>query len=361
MTTTRIPEALTYDDVLLVPQYSEILPADADLSTTLGSLHLKLPFISAPMDTVTEASMATTIAALGGIGVIHKNMSAEQQAAEVKKVVAKQLPVGGAVSVGDEQFKRAQLLVEAGAQLLVVDSAHGHSKGVLDQVRRLKKEFKKRIVVVGGNVATAEGTRALIRAGADVVKVGVGPGSICTTRIVAGIGVPQLTAVLSAAAAARKTKTAIIADGGIKYSGDIVKALAAGAAAIMAGGLFAGTDEAPGEVVTINGKKMKVYRGMGSLDAMEKGSKDRYGQKDTKEKKKLVPEGVVGYTPLKGPVGDVVYQLAGGLRGGMGYNGAKNIRTLQRIAQFVRITNAGLKESHPHSLEAMQNNPNYKG
>ena len=205
--TAHIPEALTYDDVLLVPQYSEILPADADLSTTLGSLHLKLPFISAPMDTVTESTMATTIAELGGIGVIHKNMSAEQQAAEVKKVAAKNLAVSGAVSVGDEQFKRAQLLVAAGAQMIVVDSAHGHSKGVLDQVRRLKKEFKNRIVIVGGNVATAEGTTALIRAGADAVKVGVGPGSICTTRIVAGIGVPQLTAVLSAAAAAHKTKT----------------------------------------------------------------------------------------------------------------------------------------------------------
>lgn len=359
--TPRIPEALTYDDVLLVPQYSEILPADANLSTSLGFIRLKLPFISAPMDTVTEAPMAIALGKLGSLGVIHKNMSAEAQATEVKKVTAQNLPVGGAVSVGDEQFKRAQLLVKAGAAMLVVDSAHGHSKGVLAQVKHLKQTFKNRVTVVGGNVATAEGTAALIRAGADVVKVGVGPGSICTTRVVAGIGVPQLSAVLSAVAAARKTHTPIIADGGIKYSGDIVKALAAGAAAVMAGGLFAGTDEAPGEVVTINNKQMKVYRGMGSLDAMEKGSKDRYGQKETKEKKKLVPEGVVGYTPVKGPVADVVYQLAGGVRAGMGYNGAKNIRTLQRVAQFIRITNAGLKESHPHSLEAMHDNPNYKG
>lgn len=357
---TPIREALTYDDVLLVPQYSEVLPADANLTTILGHLTLELPFISAPMDTVTEAAMAIAMAQAGALGVIHKNMSATQQAAEVRKVSKKNLPVGGAVSVGDEQFERAKKLVAAGAQLLVVDSAHGHSKGVLDQVKRLKKEFKKKITIVGGNVATAEGARALIKAGADVVKVGVGPGSICTTRIVAGIGVPQLTAVMDAVEEVRKSNVAVIADGGIKYSGDIVKALAAGAAAIMAGGLFSGTDEAPGNVVTVNGKKMKMYRGMGSLDAMEMGSKDRYGQKDTKSKKKLVPEGVVGYTPYKGTATDILYQLAGGVRSGMGYNGAKDIATLQKNAQFVRITNAGLQESHPHTVEAIKDNPNYK-
>jgi IMP dehydrogenase len=360
--TNTIREALTYDDVLLVPQYSEILPADAALRTRLGKLTLELPFLSAPMDTVTESAMAIAMAQAGGLGVIHKNMSAEAQATEVKKVASKGHNVGVAVSVGDEQFKRAEMCVKAGATLITVDSAHGHSRGVLTQITRLKKAFGKRgVIIVGGNVATAEGTRALIKAGADVVKVGIGPGSICTTRIVAGIGVPQLTAVMDAVTAAKSAKVAIIADGGIKYSGDIVKALAAGAAAVMAGGLFAGTDEAPGEVVTINGKKMKTYRGMGSIDAMEKGSKDRYGQKGVTEKRKLVPEGVVGYTPYKGTVADIIFQLAGGLRAGMGYNGAKDLATLRRVATFVRITNAGLKESHPHTLEAIKATTNYRG
>lgn len=355
-----INEALTYDDVLLVPQYSTIVPADTSIATTLGSLSLELPFLSAPMDTVTEAPMAIAMAQAGALGVIHKNMTAKKQAAEVGKVVAKKLQVGAAVSVGDEQFDRAVALVNAGASLLVVDSAHGHSKGVLDQIKRLKKQFKKQVVIVGGNVASHEGTTALIKAGADVVKVGVGPGSICTTRVVAGIGVPQLTAVMEAVAAAQKTKTPVIADGGIKYSGDIVKALAAGASAIMAGGLFSGTAESPGKVVTKGGKKMKMYRGMGSEDAMMAGSKDRYGQKGTKEKKKLVPEGVVGYTDYKGKVADILVQLAGGVQAGMGYNGAKNIATLQKKAQFVRITNAGFTESHPHTLSAMEESKNYR-
>lgn len=357
-----IREALTYDDVLLVPKYSEILPADAVLKTRLGFLELELPFLSAPMDTVTESEMAIAIAKIGGLGIIHKNMSAAEQATQVKKVVGKRLLVGAAVSVGDEQFERARLCVEAGAKMIIVDSAHGHSKGVLDQVKRLKKTFKKRIVVVGGNVASGEGTGALIAAGADVVKVGIGPGSICTTRIVAGIGVPQLTAVMDCVAEAAKAQRPIqiIADGGIKYSGDVVKAIAAGAAAIMAGGLFSGTTEAPGELVVIDGQEMKQYRGMGSMEAMEKGSKDRYGQKDTREKKKLVPEGIVGYTPYKGSVHDIIYQLAGGLRAGMGYNGARTISALQKKPTFVRMTNAGFSESHPHTLKAIVDAPNYK-
>ncbi|PIW36679.1 MAG: guanosine monophosphate reductase [Candidatus Kerfeldbacteria bacterium CG15_BIG_FIL_POST_REV_8_21_14_020_45_12] len=355
-----IREALTYDDVLLVPQYSSILPADANLSTKLGHLSFELPLVSAPMDTVTEATMAIAVAKAGGLGIIHKNMSAAAQAGQVKKVSGKGYNVGGAVSVGDEQFDRALQLVSAGATVLVVDSAHGHSAGVINQVKRLKNKFKKSVVIIGGNVATAAGTRALIQAGADVVKVGIGPGSICTTRIVAGIGVPQLTAIMDSVAEAKKTKTAIIADGGIKYSGDIVKALAAGSAAIMAGGLFAGTDEAPGDVVTVDGVKMKTYRGMGSEAAMMQGSKDRYGQKGTTDKKKLVPEGVVGYKPYNGKVTDVIYQLAGGIRSGMGYNGAKDIATLQKVAEFVRISNAGLAESHPHTLAAMQQSINYQ-
>lgn len=355
-----IREALAYDDVLLVPQYSEILPSDADLTTRIGWLELKLPFVSAAMDTVTEAPMAQAMAELGGIGIIHKNMTAEAQAEAVKSVAAHGLQVGAAVSVGDEQFERAAACIGAGAVMIVVDSAHGHSKGVLEQVKRLKKAFGKKAVIVGGNVASAQGTQALIKAGADAVKVGVGPGSICTTRVVAGVGVPQFTAVMDAVAVARKAKVSVIADGGIKYSGDIVKALAAGASAVMAGGLFSGTDEAPGEITIVNGKKVKKYRGMGSIEAMEKGSKDRYGQKETKEKKKLVPEGVVGYTAYKGSVRDIVFQLAGGVRSGMGYNGAKDFATLQKNAEFVHISVAGLAESHPHTLEAIEEAINYK-
>lgn len=355
----HIRETLTYDDVLLVPQYSEVLPTHTSVRTRLGFLELTIPFLSAPMDTVTEAPMAIALATLGGLGVIHKNMPAGKQAAQVQKVSAKKLLVGAAVSVGDEQFERASMCIEAGAQLIVVDSAHGHSKGVLRQVARLKKTFKKKVVVVGGNVATAAGARAVFQAGADVVKVGIGPGSICTTRVVAGVGVPQLTAVMDTVAEAQKFKRQIIADGGIKYSGDIVKALAAGAAAIMAGGLFAGTDEAPGKLVTVNGKKMKLYRGMGSTDAMEAGSKDRYGQKETADKKKLVPEGIVGYKTYQGSVADIVFQLSGGVRAGLGYNGAKDIAALQRVAQFVRITSAGFAESHPHTLAAMKDSVNY--
>lgn len=355
-----IREALTYDDVLLVPQYSQTSPTDTILHTKIGWLELEVPFMSAPMDTVTEAKMAIAMAQAGGIGIIHKNMSAKQQAAEVKKVAAKKLLVGAAVSVSDEQFERAQLLVAAGANMLIVDAAHGHSKKVIAQVKRLKKAFKNKVVIVGGNVATAEGTRELCKAGADAVKVGVGPGSICTTRVVAGIGVPQLTAVMDCVAEARKHKKDIIADGGIKFSGDVVKALAAGACAIMAGGLFSGTTESPGTIVTVNGEKMKSYRGMGSMEAMPKGSKDRYGQDKKTDSKKLVAEGISGYVAFKGSVKDIVYQLAGGVQAGLGYNGAKTIALLQQKATFVRITNAGLLESHPHTMKAIKDAPNYK-
>lgn len=359
MKQSPIQEGLTYDDVLLVPQYSEILPSDADLSTTLGHVTLRLPIISAPMDTVTEAPMAIAMGEAGAIGVIHKNMSPAEQSQQVATVVQSGQQVGAAVSVSDDEFERAKQVIEAGAVLIIVDSAHGHSKGVLAQVERLKKEFGDRITLVGGNVASAEGTKALIQAGADVVKIGVGPGSICTTRVVAGVGMPQLSAVMNAVSVAKKSKTPIIADGGIKYSGDIVKALAAGASAIMAGGLFAGTDQAPGDIVEIDGEKMKTYRGMGSTEAMQHGSKDRYGQKDTTAAKKLVPEGIVGYKPYRGNVEDIIYQLAGGIRSGMGYNGAATIADLQQNAEFVRMSAAGFSESHPHSLKHIQTSSNY--
>ena len=477
-------EALTYDDVLLLPGYSEVLPRDADPSAQLTrNIRLKLPFVSAAMDTVTEADMAIAMAQEGGIGIIHKNMSIRAQAelvrrvkrsesgmildpftleetatlADAKKlmrtnniggipivdaqhrlkgiltnrdlrfekdmsrpvtdvmtaaplVTAKagteladaedilqdskveklpvvdtegrlvglitykdirkrrrtpnackdelgRLRVGAAVGVTPDLLDRVAALVEAGVDVVSVDTAHGHSKGVLDAVRNLKQHYPN-LEVIAGNVATAEGARALADAGADAVKVGVGPGSICTTRIIAGIGVPQLSAVLEAARGLEGTGVPLIADGGIKFSGDIVKALAAGASTIMVGSLLAGTEEAPGEVTLFEGRKFKSYRGMGSLEAMEDGSKDRYFQDAEDDVKKLVPEGIVGRVPYKGLAAEVLFQLAGGLRAGMGYCGAANVEALQ-TARFVRITGAGLRESHPHDVQITQEAPNY--
>lgn len=481
-------ETLTFDDVLLVPQLSEILPKDALLSTQLtNDIKLNLPFLSAPMDTVTEHKMAIAMALAGGIGIIHKNLSVAQQVDEVKsvkrfesgfienpisvlpdtplsKVYAirqetgykkipvldakgvllgllteadylmpddkdllvkkcmtsrkdlvvgragmslkeanemirdhrmrtlcvvdkdgklvslvtrrdieknlqytdavkndrKQLRVGASIGVGKVSLDRAEALVAAGADVLVVDTAHGHSKGVIDMVKQLKKMYKD-CQVIAGNIATAEAAVALAEAGADAVKVGIGPGSICTTRIVAGIGVPQLSAILEVVKGVRSLKKTVpvIADGGIKSSGDIVKALAAGASSVMMGNMFAGTDESPGRVEFIEGRMFKSYRGMGSVEAMEQGSKDRYGQGDILEKKKFVPEGVSGRVPYKGTVSRIVYQMAGGLRSGMGYNGAKTISDLQKRAHFIKITSSSLKESHPHDLAKMDSAPNY--
>lgn len=356
----EIKETLTFDDVLLVPQKSNILPREVLLKTHLTKkLILDIPLMSSPMDTVTESEMAIAMGKEGGLGVIHKNMPEDQQVAEVKKVKQAGFQVGAAISVGDASFIRAEKLVEARVDVLVVDSAHGHSAGVMNMVSRLKKSFPQ-VQVVGGNIATAQAAEDLIAAGADAIKVGIGPGSICTTRIVAGIGVPQLSAIMDCAPVAHKHNIPIIADGGIKYSGDIVKALAAGASCVMMGAILAGTDEAPGEVIEEQGKKYKVYRGMGSLPAMQKGSKDRYLQESVTEAKKLVPEGVVGKIHYKGPVDAVVYQLLGGLRAGLGYCGARDIEELWEHAHFIRITNSGLKESHPHSLVKMQAAPNYE-
>lgn len=353
------PLALTFDDVLLIPQKSEVLPRDVTLRTQLTKkLYLEIPMLSSPMDTVTESAMAIAMGKEGGLGIIHKNLDEAQQVAEVKKVKQAGFMASAAVSVGDKAIRRAEALVAARVDVLVVDSAHGHSKGVLDMVKYLKKTYPQ-IEVVGGNVATPEATRDLIKAGADAVKVGIGPGSICTTRIVAGIGVPQLTAIMNCYPVAKKAGVPIIADGGVRYSGDIVKALAAGANAVMMGGALAGTDEAPGEVITENGVQMKAYRGMGSLEAMQHGSKDRYLQESVTEAKKLVPEGIVGKIKYKGSVDQVVYQLLGGLRAGMGYCGVATIDELHDRAQFVRITNAGIRESHPHSLAYISDAPNY--
>ena len=476
----RFPQGLTYDDLLLVPGYSEILPTEIDTSTRLTRLiRLPIPIVSAAMDTVTESRLAIALAKDGGIGIIHKNNTADAQAQEVFKVkrsahgvirdpvtlpptatvrearelMAAQnvsgipvvhdgrvvgiltkrdlrfqieedvaitqlmtkelitapaettleeakdrlhrakveklllvdsdqrlrgmitikdinlteshpnacrddegrLRVGAAVGVGD--MDRVAALVAAGVDVIVVDTAHGHSKNVIETVRSIKATFD--VQVVAGNVATAEGTRALIEAGADAVKVGIGPGSICTTRVVAGVGVPQASAVLECSAEARRHGVPLIAEGGIKYSGDITKALALGAESVMLGSLLAGTEESPGEMVIRKGRAYKEVRGMGSLGAMIKGSKDRYGQQGIADSKKLVPEGIEGRVPFKGPASPYLYQLVGGVRAGMGYVGARNIEELAKKAQFVRITAAGLRESHPHDVEITREAPNY--
>ena len=474
-------EGLTFDDVLLVPARSRVMPRDVDVSTRLTrKIKLNLPLMSAGMDTVTESRMAIAMAREGGIGVIHRNLSIEKQAEEVDKVkrsehgvitnpfrlspdhtlsdaaalmeryrisgvpitvgdrlvgiitnrdlrfekdYAKPIgavmtrenlvtaPVGttldeaqeilrhhkveklpivdeqfnlkglitikdiekaiqyprsakdkagrllaaAAIGVGGDALDRAKALIEAGVDLIVVDSAHGHAQPVLDMVTELKRRFPE-VQVLAGNVATAEGTRDLIKAGADAVKVGVGPGSICTTRVVAGIGVPQITAIYEAARVGQEFDIPIVADGGIKYSGDLTKAIAAGASVVMLGSLLAGTEESPGEFEIYQGRKYKVYRGMGSLGAMKEGSRDRYFQE---HEEKLVPEGIEGRVPYRGTVSDMVFQLIGGLRAGMGYCGVKDIEELQHKTKFIRITNAGLKESHPHGVQITKEAPNY--
>ena len=347
-------EGITFDDVLLMPAYSEVLPREVSLQGRFSKhISLGIPFASAAMDTVTEAPMALAMAREGGIGVIHKNMSAERQAVEVAKVKAEGLPVAAGVGITPDVLDRVKLLADAGVDAVVLDSAHGHSKGVIDALKAIKTAFPGLDVVVG-NIATAAAAKDLIAAGADGLKVGIGPGSICTTRIVAGVGVPQLTAIADVAEVAGDS-VPVIADGGLRYSGDVVKALAAGAHCVMCGSMFAGTDEAPGEVVEVDGVKMKGYRGMGSIDAMQNGSADRYFQKGAK---KLVPEGVVARVPYKGPVADVLYQLTGGLRSGMGYCGAASLDALHK-ARFVKISPATVQENHPHDVTIAKKAPNY--
>ena len=477
-------EGLTFDDVLVVPRYSEVLPRDVNTSVQLTrNLRLNIPIMSAAMDTVTESGMAIAIAREGGIGIIHKNMTIARQAEEVKKVKRSEsgmimepvtlaadavlreavnlmrdhkiggipvvneknqlvgiitnrdlrfekdldkkvsdvmtrenlitaalgtdlkgaqeilekykieklpivdgdnklvglitfkdiqkvknypkackdahgrLVVGAAVGVTADTLERVSALVAVGVDVIAIDTAHGHSKGVLDEVKRVKTAFPQ-LQIIAGNVATGAAAKALAEAGADAVKVGVGPGSICTTRIIAGIGMPQLTALMEAAQALEGTGVPVIADGGIRYSGDIVKALVAGANVIMAGGLFAGTEEAPGETTFFEGRKVKGYRGMGSIEAMKDGSKDRYFQDAEDEVAKLVPEGIVGSVAYKGQVSEVLYQLVGGIRAGMGYCGSATIDELQ-TSRVVRITNAGMRESHPHDVSITREAPNY--
>jgi IMP dehydrogenase len=475
-------EGLTFDDVLLVPRKSEVLPREVDVSTRLGEkLKLSIPLISAGMDTVTEASLAIAIAREGGIGIVHKNMSIMQQAAQVDRVKRSEsgvitnpfslnpdhhvyhaeelmgkyrisgvpivnesnklvgiitnrdlrfvhdysikisdvmtkenlvtapvgttlqqaevilqkhkieklplvddsnelkglitikdiekaiqfpnsakdakgrLVVGAAVGIGKDTIDRVDALVNAEIDVLVIDSAHGHHVNILNAVKEVRQKYPE-LLIIAGNVATGQATEDLIQAGASIVKVGIGPGSICTTRIIAGIGVPQITAIYDCASAARKYNVPVIADGGIKYSGDITKAIAAGADAVMIGSLFAGTEESPGESEIYQGRRFKVYRGMGSLGAMKDGSKDRYFQEN---ENKLVPEGIEGRVAYKGPLADTIHQLIGGLRSGMGYCGTSNIKQLKNDTQFTRITNAGLRESHPHDVQITKEAPNY--
>lgn len=371
-------KGLTFDDVLLIPAESHVLPNEVKLDTKLApNLQLHIPLISAGMDTVTEGNMAIAMAKNGGLGVIHKNLSIEAQVEEVKKAKGKtvdpnlphpavdnqgRLLAAAAVGVTSDTFERAESLLEAGADAIVIDTAHGHSAGVLRKIKEIREHFPN-ATLIAGNVATGEGTAALFDAGVDVVKVGIGPGSICTTRIVAGVGVPQITAIYDAASVAQKYGKKIIADGGIKYSGDVVKALAAGGNAVMLGSMFSGTTEAPGTIFTNEGKQFKSYRGMGSVGAMSQqhGSSDRYFQGGVNEANKLVPEGVEALVPYKGDVSNIIYQIDGGLRAGMGYVGASTIEELIENSQFVQITNAGLRESHPHDVQMAKEAPNYGG
>jgi IMP dehydrogenase len=479
-----ISYAYTFDDLLLLPGASAVLPSEADLSTRLTrTISLNLPLLSSAMDTVTEADTAISLARQGGIGILHRNMTIEAQALEAEKVKKSEsgmiidpvtigpeariadvlalmeryrisgipvvegkklvgivtnrdlrfetnlnqrvrevmtkdhlvtaqvgitledskallhkyriekllvvdedgnltglitikdiekirkypqsckddfgrLRVGAAIGVGPDREPRLEALIRAGVDVICIDTAHGHSKRVLETVADTKRNFPD-IQLIAGNIATADGARDLIKAGADAVKVGVGPGSICTTRVIAGVGVPQLTAIIDCAKAAREADIPLVADGGIKYSGDVTKALAAGADVIMIGSLFAGTDESPGETVIFQGRSYKIYRGMGSLEAMKAGSRDRYCQEDADLECKLVPEGIVGRVPSRGKLSDVIYQLMGGLRSGMGYVGARTIPELQDMAKFIRISPAGLKESHVHDVIIMKEAPNY--
>ncbi len=477
-------QGLTFDDVLLIPAHSEVLPREVDIKTKLTrDITINLPLISAAMDTVTESAMAIAMAREGGMGMLHKNMSIEMQASEVRKVKRSEsglivdpitlmpdatigealnlmkenkiggipiidktdkligiltnrdlrfetrleakvselmtketlvtapegtdliaaeeilkrhkieklpvvsrdgkivglitykdilrvqnypnackdsfgrLMVGAAVGVTGDMFERIEALLNVGVDVITIDTAHGHSAGVLNAVKRAKKEFKE-LQMIAGNIATKEGAQALIDAGVDAVKVGVGPGSICTTRVVAGVGVPQLTAIYEASLACAKAGVPVIADGGIRYTGDIVKALAGGADVVMAGSVFAGTDESPGETIIFEGRKFKSYRGMGSVEAMKQGSKDRYFQDVEDDIKKLVPEGIVGRVPYKGTLTEVMHQFIGGLRAGMGYCGAKDIESLKK-AKFSVITSAGVRESHPHDVTITKESPNY--
>ncbi len=346
-----IKDSFTFDDVTLIPQYSSVLPVDAITNCKLSkNLNLKVPLLSSAMDTITESKMAIAISKAGGIGIIHRNLSIEKQVSEVKKVKKNNCLVGAAIGVNAQDIERVEELSKVKTDLIVIDTAHGHTKKVLNVIKKIKKKLKNS-TLCAGNIATGKAAEFLADNGVDIVKVGIGPGSICTTRLVAGIGVPQLSAVMDVKKALKKYKTKIISDGGIKFSGDLAKAIAAGADAIMIGSLFSGTLESPGKIIKYKGKLYKNFRGMGSVGAMSAGSADRYYQKKTKDITKYVPEGVEGMVKFKGSVKEIVYNLVGGLKSSMGYMGAKTIEDLQKKGQFLKISKAGFYESMVHNVD----------
>ena len=351
-----IKDSFTFDDVTLIPQYSSVLPSDAITYCQLSdNLNLQIPLISSAMDTVTESKMAIAISKSGGIGVIHRNLSIERQVIEVQKVKKSNCLVGAAIGVNPKDLERAEELSRVKTDLIVIDTAHGHTQKVLNMIRKIKKKLKN-VTLCAGNIATGKAAKFLADCGVDIVKVGIGPGSICTTRLVAGIGVPQLSAVIDVKKALKKYKTKIISDGGIKFSGDLAKAIAAGADAIMIGSLFSGTIESPGKIIRHKGKLYKNFRGMGSVGAMTIGSADRYYQKKSKDVSKYVPEGVEGMVKFKGSVKKIIYNLVGGLKSSMGYLGAKTIIDLQKKGEFVKITKAGFYESMVHNVDYIKKN-----
>lgn len=369
-----IIEGLTFDDLLLLPNYTNFPREQANLETALHpTLKLKLPIISSPMDTVTEAAMAIAMSASGGLGVIHRNLQVEKQKKmieDVKRSAVKDKQsasvdgkgrylVGAAVGAGADLEERVKALVDAGVDLIVVDSGHGHSQYIMDAVTFIKKRYKNKVVVMAGNVATYDGAKAMIKAGADILRVGVGPGSICTTRVVTGMGVPQVTALMEVARAVKGTKVTFVADGGIRQMGDMAKALATGASAVMLGSMLAGHTQSPGDEVDRNGKRYKRYRGMGSIGAMQKGGAERYGQSMKTEAKKLIAEGVEGLVPFKGDVVDFLYQSAGALRSSFYYLGSRSMKDFHAKAKFVRITQASLQESHPHTVSILEAGGSY--
>ena len=351
-----IKDSFTFDDVSLVPQHSSVLPSETKTFNKLcDKLNLQIPLMSSAMDTVTESRMAIAISKLGGIGVIHRNLSIEKQVMEIKKVKKNNYLVGAAIGVSPQDFERAEELFKIKTDLIVIDTAHGHTQKVLNMIKKIKKKLNN-TTLCAGNIATGKAAKFLADSGVDIVKVGIGPGSICTTRLVAGIGVPQLSAVLEVKKALKNYKTKIISDGGIKFSGDLAKAIAAGADAIMIGSLFSGTIESPGKIIKHKGKLYKNFRGMGSVGAMAAGSADRYFQKKSKNVSKYVPEGVEGLVKFKGPVEKIVYNLIGGLKSSMGYLGAKTIRDLQKKGEFIKITKAGFYESMVHNVDHIKKN-----
>ena len=355
-----IKEALTFDDVTLAPNYSEVLPSEVDTSIKLSNnLSLKIPILTSAMDTVTESKMAIAIAKAGGLGIIHRNLEIKNQVLEIKKVKKEKLLVGAAVGAGPKEFERAKTILKEDLDMIVVDTAHGHTKKVSEIIKFIKKIKNKKTALCAGNIATAEAAKFLLKLGVDIIKVGIGPGSICTTRLVAGIGVPQLSAILNVRNGIKNKNVKIISDGGIKYSGDLAKAFAAGADAVMIGSLFAGTEETPGKLIKRNGKLFKIFRGMGSVGAMNKGSADRYFQSKQSDSSKYVPEGVEGFAKYKGKVSNIIYKLVGGLRSSMGYLGSKQIKYLRIKPQFVKITKAGFYESMVHNVDIVKNDEKY--